>query len=152
MAESRNRKFLSYTPALCWGFLIAYLTLLPKDQIPRELADLNDKLIHAGIFFFNAFLIILGSLRYNLKNVLSIRRIGSIWIVTVLFGGLIEVLQYEFTRGRHGDWLDFIANTVGAAIAVLLWFLIQSRKAWLIERSKRKPNTKSHGIKEELEN
>lgn len=125
----RRIKILSYTPALLWGFLISYLTLIPRDQIPRELVDLNDKLLHAGIFFFTATLIIAAGLRYNFKRELTKIRLTGIWLFCVLYGGLIEILQNELVPGRYGDWYDFYANSIGALLAVFLWFFYQSRKA-----------------------
>jgi len=129
MSPKLKAKFLSYTPALFWGFLISYLTLIPQERIPRELAQMNDKLIHSGVYFFTALLIICASLRYNFKNVLRRARLITIWLFCVLFGGVIELLQGSMVPGRHGDWLDFLANSIGAMLAVLLWFIYQSRKA-----------------------
>ncbi len=126
MDKSRLKR---YAPALLWGFLISYFTLIPRDRIPRDLFDLNDKLIHVGVFFLAAVLIIIGSLRYNSKNQLTRGRLGAIWLTCVLFGGLIEILQNEFVSGRTGDWLDFLANCIGATVAVLVWFVYQRRRA-----------------------
>lgn len=118
-----------YTPALLWGFLISYLTLIPRNRIPDGLTDINDKLIHGSIFFGTAVLIICASLRYDFQNVLSKGRMFAIWLFCVGFGGVIEVLQSELVPGRQGDWYDFTANSIGALIAVLLWFVYQSRRA-----------------------
>jgi len=141
MSPKLKAKILSYTPALFWGFLISILTLMPQSKIPRELADMNDKLIHGGIYFLTALLIIFASLRYNFKNVLTRARMMTIWLFCVSFGGVIELLQANLVPGRHGDWLDFLANSFGALLAVLLWFIYQSRKAWLIDRSKKRTQT-----------
>lgn len=129
MASKHRIKILSYTPALLWGFLVSYLTLLPRERIPRELANMNDKLIHGSIFFLTASLIIAGGLRYNFKLELTKLRLTGIWLFCVLFGGLIEILQNELIPGRYGDWHDFYANSIGALLAVFLWFFYQSRKA-----------------------
>lgn len=151
MSPKLKAKILSYTPALFWGFLISFLTLMPQTRIPRELAEMNDKLIHSGIYFLTALLIIFASLRYNFKNVLTVARMLSIWLFCVLFGGVIELLQANLVLGRHGDWLDFLANSIGALLAVLLWFTYQSRKAWLIDRSKNKLKHHYYGNQKRLE-
>lgn len=41
------------------------------------------------------------------------------WLAPVLMSGLIELLQAYCTGGRRsGDWLDFLANSIGATLAV----------------------------------
>ncbi|WP_421752081.1 VanZ family protein [Croceimicrobium sp.] len=125
----KPNKIVSYTPALLWGFLISYLTLIPGKEVPAALASLNDKLLHAAIFFLTAGLIIMAATRYQFKRSLSKQRLAGIWLVCVSFGALIEILQNDFVPGRNGDWMDFWANSLGAGIAVLLWLLFQGRRA-----------------------
>ncbi len=54
-----------------------------------------------------------------------LRRLLLVWLSLVLLGGVIELLQEYCTDGRRsGDWIDFIANTLGATLwgAIgLLW-------------------------------
>ncbi|MBV8249815.1 MAG: VanZ family protein, partial [Comamonas sp.] len=42
-------------------------------------------------------------------------------LLCAAYGGLIEMLQAMFTTTRGAEWLDALANTLGAALAVLLW-------------------------------
>lgn len=39
-------------------------------------------------------------------------------VYPILLGGLMELAQAYLTTCRNGDWLDFIANTIGAVIAI----------------------------------
>jgi VanZ family protein len=39
-------------------------------------------------------------------------------VYPILLGGLMELGQAYLTTCRNGDWLDFIANTIGAIIAI----------------------------------
>jgi VanZ family protein len=39
-------------------------------------------------------------------------------VYPILLGGLMELGQAYLTTCRNGDWLDFIANTIGAVIAI----------------------------------
>ena len=48
--------------------------------------------------------------------------------------GVIELLQAYCTETRSGDWLDFLANTIGVALAALLGF------AWYRRQFLRKAN------------
>lgn len=38
------------------------------------------------------------------------------WLAPVLMGGLLELLQAYATTTRNGDWLDFVANALGATL------------------------------------
>ena len=108
---------------------MTYMTLLPADEVPQGLKDMNDKIIHAGIFFFTASLIILASLRYSLKQRLKPAKYLRIFVLCVAYGGIIELLQYYYVPMRHGDWFDFWANNTGALLAVLCWSFVTGRKA-----------------------
>lgn len=53
--------------------------------------------------------------------------VGAV-VSPILFSGLIELLQEYCTTYRGGDWLDFLANTTGVAIATLIsYFFIRPR-------------------------
>lgn len=124
--EPKQRLALkSYTPALCWGIFVTYMSLTPGEQLPEVLLDMNDKFLHVGIYFFSAALIYMAIIRYNFKNPLRRKQLWSILIVCVVFGGLIELAQYYLVHNRNGDWYDFTANTIGAVLSVLLMRLIQ---------------------------
>ena len=43
----------------------------------------------------------------------------------MVFGGLMELVQRYCTNGlRSGDWIDFIANTIGVALGFIIGFYI----------------------------
>ena len=130
---ARNNTFLNkisyYTPAVCWGIFISVGTLSPEDEIPVFLISLNDKLIHATIYFLASGLIFLGYVRYNLKNQIPLGFLICVLLLCILYGGLIEILQYYLVPGRTGDWNDFIANSTGALISALLFLAIRKRAA-----------------------
>ena len=47
------------------------------------------------------------------------------WFAPVMMSGLIEILQAYCTGGRRsGDWLDFLANAIGATLGYLLGYLV----------------------------
>ncbi len=47
------------------------------------------------------------------------------WLTPVLMSGLLEILQEYCTGGhRNGDWMDFIANTLGVTLAVPFGLLL----------------------------
>ncbi len=109
-----------FTPAFCWGIFVTYMSLTPGDELPRLLVQMNDKFLHAGIYFFSAFLIYLAFVRYHFKNRLSAKKLVLILVICVVFGGLIELAQHYLVHNRKGDWYDFTANTLGAVLSVLM--------------------------------
>lgn len=122
-------KPLYFAPAVLWGIFILYFSLMPGPDIPRLLVDLNDKLVHAGIYFLSAGLIYLGFIRYNFNN--SVPRVSLVVIIAVciVFGAAIELLQHYLVPNRTGDWLDFLANSAGSIVCVLLFVLFHKAKA-----------------------
>lgn len=123
------RSSIFYLPGLAWFVLIFIFSLLPGEHIPESLASMPDKWLHGFIYFFAALLLYMGAIRYNL----SLRPSGSILlliiVVSVICGGVIEVLQENLVPQRHGDWRDFLANSIGSVAAVLLLNVIQRVRA-----------------------
>ena len=53
-----------------------------------------------------------------------------VWLIPVIMGGLIEVLQSYCTNGnRSGEWLDFFADAIGSTIAMLIGILLVRYRA-----------------------
>lgn len=44
-----------------------------------------------------------------------------IWalLAAILIGGIMEIMQTQMALGREGDFIDFIANTLGAATGII---------------------------------
>ena len=51
----------------------------------------------------------------------SMRHALAIVLFCAAYGGVIELLQAGFTTTRGAEWLDELANTTGATLAVLFW-------------------------------
>ena len=52
------------------------------------------------------------------------------WLIPVIMGGVIEVLQTYCTGGRRsGEWLDFYADALGSTIALLIGILLVKYRA-----------------------
>lgn len=49
-----------------------------------------------------------------------------IWalLVAILIGGIMEIMQTQMALGREGDFIDFIANTLGAATGIIAGYRI----------------------------
>lgn len=96
--------------ALCWTGLVFYLCLTESSSLPKFNFEFKDKIIHF-LFYF-----IFVKLWYNsqIKAIKGINHLMYIVLLAIAIGVLIELLQKEFTKTRTFDWLDIIANTLGA--------------------------------------
>ena len=119
------RRILSlpgYTLSAIVFFIILYLTLFP-DPLPDvgpELFEGADKVVHALMFLGMAGILGLDYLRSpsGAKKQMPPKLVIACAVtVSVVIGGLIEVVQDLSGTSRSGDFFDFIADAAGAAIA-----------------------------------
>ena len=90
-----------------------FLTLMPAKEIPDALI-FWDKLQHSLCFATLAFV---GLFAY--KNVILM------CVSLSIYGILIELMQTFLTTTRHGDWLDWVADTVGVLIGALVALMLK---------------------------
>ena len=45
-------------------------------------------------------------------------------LLSVAYGGIIELLQNYFFTFRSGEWLDFVADILGALVAAVIYYLV----------------------------
>lgn len=104
-------RWLYWLLALLWSGLIFWLSSSPDAQGASGWIDLRhpvDKIVHAGTFGLLALLLYGATGR----PVLSV-------VLTSLYGVLDELHQ-AFVPGRHANPWDWLADTLGAVIAVSL--------------------------------
>lgn len=103
--------------------VIAVLSLFPVKELHLENMSLSDKTAHFIMYGGLTVVVLFDKNFQNLKN----RMVSlPLWTVgfPILYGGLMELLQAYCTNGnRSGDWLDFIANSLGALIVYALAWL-----------------------------
>ena len=106
---------------LLWAALVVVLTLTPAADMPRtpvwELLSF-DTAAHAGVFAVLAGLGCLAARRQRRWPRLARYAAAAVLAGSILFGGLIEVLQQTMHLGRHGEWTDLLSDALGAALAV----------------------------------
>lgn len=108
-----------------WGPVCAYAALIfflssqshPEDNLPAFLFDFSDKVVH-GIEYA-----VLGMLCYRALrggSVVSWRQhvIPMAILLASLYGASDEIHQ-SFVPFRDSSWLDWVADTIGAAIGIL---------------------------------
>ncbi|HHH44655.1 MAG TPA: VanZ family protein [Gammaproteobacteria bacterium] len=111
---------LSLLLALLWMAALFYLSNQPTLETPHLFSG-QDKLFHMLAYAVLGFLL-LGA-RKPLVNGFSNAQVGGSILVASLYGISDEVHQY-FVPGRSADPWDWVADTLGAVIAVSLlgWF------------------------------
>ena|SRR6266403_1509797 len=117
MAISLLKKH-SYKFALIWAAVIFALCSMPGRLIPTvswlELLSF-DKWVHAGVFFIlvSLFQIAVTANQQNPKL------IYLYFILSVMYGGALEIMQATVFSERSADWLDMIANSFGCLMALV---------------------------------
>lgn len=79
-----------------------------------------DKWVHAGIFFIQTILLVIAFRKQPNSEKLRHNNIKVALLFCVFYGGILEILQGLVFIDRSADLNDFIANSTGAVIAVLL--------------------------------
>ena len=95
-------------------FFLCFATISSPDDMPRAFIGIPmDKLAHFLMFLpmplLCCFAVRTDKLEGNMFTVLL-----SAFMLTLLLGGLIEIFQ-GFTATRSRDFMDFVADSVGAA-------------------------------------
>ncbi len=109
---------------MLWALLIFILCAIPGKDLPNvgwlEIFQF-DKFVHASLFFVLSILLIWGFSKQDSflffnshKNTLSI-------IISLIYGGSLEFMQQVFFADRTADIYDFIANTFGSILGLMLY-------------------------------
>ena len=117
LSEHKTFWFLT---ALGWTIFVAFTCLINSKDLPSigiEVIGI-DKIIH---FLFHFIFTLLWSIYYFSKEKkVTIKRVTTVVIVSLLFGIVIEWLQASFTVTRQADVLDVIFNSGGAISSGLI--------------------------------
>ncbi len=117
--------FLRHTKwAMLWALIILILCGIPGRDIPHisflELLSF-DKFVHAGIFFVLILLTIRGFVVQT--AFISLQQWPKIiaFIICVVYGGALEIMQGTLFQERSADVYDFIANSFGCVMGLVLY-------------------------------
>jgi len=126
--KSGYRKFI---PGIAWFFLTLIAISIPGYDLPKVGDWFNqidfDKLIHTGLFGTLAFLFM-----YPVAIADRPKKEKRYWYIkvalsTCIWGLTTELIQKYFIPGRSYDIVDFMADSLGAIIA-LIFFSIRYLK------------------------
>ena len=116
------RKTLIYWRSLAVVCAIAYVCLLREPRVTLPQITGVDKWLHGMMYLVLALVMMWDNKKVGLKTSYS-------WVIVVLFsaffGGFIEILQEQFFYPRTGDWMDWVADGIGALVGVGAWHIGQ---------------------------
>jgi VanZ family protein len=110
--------------AILWTFAIAFLCLARFGHMPKVGLRNADKYVH---FIFHFVFLVLWVLYFRTNNQkgIALNTILKVFLMSFLFGFLVEIAQFLFTDTRKYDLLDILANTSGAFTASLIVLVIE---------------------------
>lgn len=112
----------SNRPAIFWGILVLILCGFPGDKLP-QLTFLEwlrpDKIVHLILFGVQCYLLLRGFKSQSSYPTLRSHAGRYAVLISITYGGLVEVLQEYVFIHRSGDIRDAAANALGAFIG--LW-------------------------------
>ena len=104
-----------------YAVLILIISSTPSSDLPKTWLLQYDKVIH----FFEYF--IFGILAINSMKVVTARIVFVLIPFGILFGMLDEYLQ-SFISGRYSSGLDFLSDTLGFTVGLILVYINQNDK------------------------
>lgn len=115
---------------LLWGAIVTLLSLIPGETLPdfswSSLYGI-DKIAHWGFYAVWAALwtFVVGGTSDG-QN-----RHFYVVILLILFSALLEILQGVLFWGRYFEWVDLLANALGALTGfVAMDFLMKKKQLW----------------------
>lgn len=110
---------------------IILLSLLPIPEMPKlEDVPLIDKWTHFVMYGALGIMLWFESLRQK-GNMPKHQLFCLSVLYPILLGGLLELAQEYLTSCRSGEWLDFLADSIGVVIASLFGSTILR---WLMKK------------------
>ena len=118
-------------PGILCGIVILILTGLPGSLFPRVKPVVGlDKVVHLLMYAGFAFACLWGYRKQYVSNDEAYRKKAILLavIISIAYGGLTEIMQEYLIPYRTGDWLDFLADSIGTIVGALVFYLFFHRK------------------------
>lgn len=129
--------FRRYPITFLLALAIVLLSLLPIPDVRMTVeVPLMDKWTHMVMYGVLTLVIWLEYIRAH-RQMHGLRLLLLAFLAPIAMGGALELMQAYLTTCRSGEWLDFVANSIGAVVGAGCG-LLASR---LGGRSSAKPKT-----------
>ena len=118
-------KYLKRYPLSILTFCaIVYLSLFkPSDGMKLQLFEGMDKVAHFCMYAGLSFIIWFEFFRVHEKRN-SFKAFLAMFLIPLIFSGVMEIMQMELTTYRSADILDFLFNVTGVVFANLICFFV----------------------------
>tara|TARA_R110002050_G_scaffold87066_3_gene184619 strand:+ start:11882 stop:12331 length:450 start_codon:yes stop_codon:yes gene_type:complete len=107
-----------------WALLIAVLSFMPGSNFPKTEITNIDLAVHFTFYCVFNFLLIIGNVRQFQFSFLRNYPVVGAFLVSIPFGGLVEIIQGTEFVSRSSEFSDFIANSIGSVIGWILFRII----------------------------
>ncbi len=111
---------------MVWGVIIVIISGYPGHHVPKVPVWQFDKLVHSVVYAVLSICLMIAFHKQYTSGKNRLKLSLSIIFIAVFYGGFMEFLQDSIFINRSGNWYDFMANTIGAIIGVLIYpFIIK---------------------------
>ncbi|NQV53421.1 MAG: VanZ family protein [Flavobacteriales bacterium] len=124
--------FLKYNYlGVAWAVMILVLCGLPGDQYDGSKVQNADLAIHALLFGVLSFLLTEGFLKQSSYRKLRFQTMRKVFVLTVLYGVVIELLQGTVFIDRSIETMDIVFNTIGSLTGLTVFGAVYGVKGYL---------------------
>ncbi|MEM8526744.1 MAG: VanZ family protein [Bacteroidota bacterium] len=120
-------KIPSFLIAGLWAvFILIASTVGVGMNLPSTMSDIIswDKVAHAFVYFVLAYFLFRGFQKRTSNQKSNIYA----FLISAAYGVLMEIIQYSFFPNRYFEFLDILANIVGAIASLgFIYFLITKK-------------------------
>ena len=128
-------------PGLICASVIMVLMGLPGKYFPTVVSFWEwlgiDKIVHLILFAILSFVSLWGyrQLFFNINHPHRKRLFITISLASILYGGLTELLQKYIFINRYCSLYDFIADTFGCIIGIIVFYFLVQKKIKKLTKS-----------------
>lgn len=116
-------------PLLIGAIIFIVTCLITPEQVPEMPKDvLWDKLAHFGMFFLLSAISMYYYFKLHKSNPLILKWIFWGFIIPVIYGGLIELLQKYVFSYRGAEWGDWVADILGSLTATIFAIIFLKKR------------------------
>ena len=117
----KRKVYLVYVPLIIYWIMLFTATSLPASNLPS--VAVSDKIKHFSAFFGLSVLLSL-TLLYQSKILFFKKYFLAAALVISSIYGLLDEIHQSFVPGRNSEFLDWVADSLGAAVGVFVVFYL----------------------------
>jgi len=121
-------KLVHFWKSIIFTIIIMFLSFVPPAGF-KKLPPINilnfDKIVHMLMYSILTAIIIY-DYKYKISN--SPKRKTLLFIIllyTTIFGGIIELMQEKWFYPRSAEWIDWLADIVGALLGIFFMYIFK---------------------------